>query len=422
MDEAERTHVLQRKARSGREEHQARVMTPPRALRLSLARVADELFGLPLSVSSIHVGETGQDGTVAGFADDHLIVVLDGPEGSIGAVSVDLAVLSGLIEMQTTGHVVPRDPDPRMPTQTDAALVAPLIDGMLAGFAENLSEAPETGWARGFRFGAMIEETRLLGLLLEALDFHVFRLQVDLGGGARSGEIMLALPVVAAPQADCPDPGAGAVAERATGAGGCSLRLGQGALMDAEACLTAVLHRIRLPLAEIGALRPGDVLHIPRTALAETRLETGTERNGIACRLGQINGHRAVRLNAGAGGAAAAAADADAMSWPQPPTMPEPRRSEPAQIAAAIGATEEAPDPDRERTQAGGAAVTGQRDHHADPAAPNSLPEDLHATEAAAGVGNESAPVLPGAPDLPDLSDPGDLGDVSDLPELALDA
>ena len=82
----------------------------------------------------------------------------------------------------------------------------------------------------------------------------------------------------------------------------------------------------------------------------------------------------------------------------------------------------EAPDPDRERTQAGGAAVTGQRDHHADPAAPNSLPEDLHATEAAAGVGNESAPVLPGAPDLPDLSDPGDLGDVSDLPELALDA
>ena len=299
MGEAERIHVLQRKARTGRDEHQARVMSPARALRLAVAWAADDLFDLALSVSSIHVSQAGQDGTVAAFPGDMLIMVLDGPGGATGAAAVDMAVLGGLIEMQTVGQVLKRPGAVRQPTQTDAALVAPLVDAMLEGFAGNLAEEAGAGWVAGYRFGAMIEGPRMLGLLLEAPDFHLFRLQVDLGAGARQGEIALALPARPA----VPQPAEDAGAEAEAGAAEARLRLGEGALLAAQAPLDAVLHRFRMPLAGIAALRPGDIIDIPREALAATRLELGRGNGAVSCRLGQINGHRAVRLSVAPGAA-----------------------------------------------------------------------------------------------------------------------
>ena len=196
MGETDRTDVLRRKARSGREEHQARVMSPTRALRLAMARSADELFEMALAVSSIKLEQVSQAEALAAFSDENLLMVLDGPQGAIGAASVEIPILAGLIEMQTMGRVLPGAAETRAPTQTDAALVAPLLDASLEGFVENLDGTAEARWAEEVRFGARVESARMLSLLVEAADFHLFRLNVALGEGAKEGGIVIALPVL----------------------------------------------------------------------------------------------------------------------------------------------------------------------------------------------------------------------------------
>ncbi|MDU8929102.1 FliM/FliN family flagellar motor switch protein [Alisedimentitalea sp. MJ-SS2] len=409
MGEADRRHVLQRKARTGREEHQARVMTPARALRLALARVADELLDLALSVSSIHVAEAGQDGTIASFREDRMIMVLDGPDGAVGAITVEMTILAGLIEMQTMGQVLPGAPEPRPPTQTDAALAAPLIDGMLTGFAENLGGEEQAVWSRGYRYGAMVEGPRMLGLLLEAPDFHVFRMQIDLCDGAKSGEIMLALPVAAPPIGECPvEAGAGEVDGLA-----CRRTLGQGALMAAQAQMTAELHRLRMPLAEVSELKPGAVLNIPRTALIETRLVAGNGRGAVTCRLGQINGFRAVRMQGMPGALAENIEPGIEMSEAgleaQMAALPV---SDVGRQAGSYNGMAELPDDlddlDDLIGEAAGAELSGDRDGEI-PALEGV--EDIPA----AGAEDGTADVLP---DLPGLDG---LGDLADLPDLSLE-
>lgn len=388
MDEAERQNTLKRIARAGREEHQARVMTPSRALRLALARAADELFDLPLAVTSVQLGEVNQEQAIAAFEDGPLVMVFDGPEGAVGAVSVGLPILAGLIEVQTMGQVMARDAGARAPTQTDAALVAPLLNASFTGFVENLEGAAEGRWAEGFRFGAMIEGIRMLPLVFEAADFHLFRLGVSLNDGAKEGEIVIALPVVVPPKVD-----SAAHADDPQMAPGGRITLGQGALMSAQAPLSAVLHQVKMPLAEVSALKPGDVLTIPRGALSNTRL-VAVQGHGVAkCRLGQINGFRAVRLvlgrdaallgQASSGDAAQAEADMlqglDMVSasggMPQVPAMP--------QVSGMPG-------------------VSG-------------MPDASGAVETVADLPDAAA--LGALPDLDDLGELG--GDLADLPELS---
>lgn len=383
MDETDRSDVLRRKARIGREEHQARVMSPQRAMRLGMARAADDLFDLPLSVSAVQLETAGQTETLKAFRDTDLLMVLDGPEGAIGAASVEMPILAGLIEMQTMGHLLSVAPEPRAPTQTDAALMAPLLDASLEGFVENLADSPEAQWGDGVRFGARVESARMLSLLLEAPDFHLFRLDIALGEGARVGGLVIALPVPVSAPIEAQAHGDG------NSPGAREVRMGQGALLAAEAPLTAVLHRIRMPLARVSELAPGDRLLIPRDALSDTRLEAGKESAMRKCRLGQINGFRAVRLSMGADGTLIGGA----------PEAEEPEEN------AAPGAPPTAPQ-----------AKAGARGTHAPDRAGNG-----------GEAGRKAAPLRPSAraqdvagatSDLPDL---GDLGDLGDLPELALD-
>lgn len=399
MGESGTNKVLQRKARSAREEHAARVMSPARALRLALARAADDLFDLALTVSGVQVALVAQDPLLAMFDDERLLMVLDGPDGALGAAWVDMQVLGGLIEMQTMARVQPHAAAPRPPTQTDAAMFAPLLDAMLAGFAENLADAGGNDWAEGYRFGARIESARMLGLVLDAADFHVFRMEVDLSG-AKRGEILLALPVKvrAEMEAVAGQSGAGDDDAEMT-----PVVLRQGALMRATVRLDAVLHRLQLPLAELAQLKPGDTLTLPHDALRNTRLEAGKARPLRRCQLGQINGFRAVRL------------------LPRPNQVPAERDGDDGDMAAgkeerrlgrpgaagAVGETIDAaiapPRPAGTKARAAELASTYPDDDVLD--APTGHLSDGHAPR-------------PGDDDR--LGDLRDFSDLSDLPELAL--
>jgi hypothetical protein len=97
--------ILQRKASAGKQVHQARVMTLAKAMRLQAARIADDLFDLPLAIIGIVIEETTGEACAKYFDEDALLVLLDGPERRVGAALVAPDIVGGLIQQQTMGRV-----------------------------------------------------------------------------------------------------------------------------------------------------------------------------------------------------------------------------------------------------------------------------------------------------------------------------
>jgi flagellar motor switch protein FliM len=197
-----------------------------------------------------------------------------------------MPVLAGLIEMQTTGRVTSVMASDRLPTRTDAALLAPLIDDCMARFEGNIAGQPDATGFSGYRYGVMVENTRMLGMALTAVDFHSFRLSVDLCDGAKTGEFMLMLPRIETPA----KANGGTKEETVTGRS-----LGE-AMMGVPAQIEAVLCRLKLPLSQVREMKVGDQLPLPRDVLAAIALEAGQKIRLADTRLGQLNGYRAVRL------------------------------------------------------------------------------------------------------------------------------
>ncbi|MDP5365159.1 MAG: FliM/FliN family flagellar motor C-terminal domain-containing protein [Paracoccaceae bacterium] len=304
---------LRRKARMARDEHQSRAMSPQRALRLALEKTADEDLSLALTAASCERSKTDHAGLIAMIPDAMLLILIDGPEGATGVMAMDGAVLASLIEVQTMGQVLPRQAPARPVTRTDAALAAPLVDGVLTRVTGHLAEHPDRYWTCGYRFGAMIEDRRSLGLALTAPDcpyYNVFRLPLDIGPGIRMGEVLVALPLL-------PDPAVAAVPEPADP----SHQL-QDRVLAAPARLDAVLCRLHLPLSAIRALAAGDVLALPPDAMREVSIEVAGARRLATARLGKLDGLRALRLNpSGLGQGAVALDDPDGLAQDTAPSL-----------------------------------------------------------------------------------------------------
>ncbi len=297
-----------------RDDHQSRAMSPQRALRLALEKTADEDLSLALTVASCERTKTDHAGLIALIPDAMLLILIDGPDGATGVMAMDGAVLSSLIEVQTMGQVLPRPAPDRPVTRTDAALAAPLVDGVLARVTAHLSDHPDRHWICGYRFGAMIEDRRSLGLALTASDcppYHVFRLPLDIGPGIRMGEVLVALPLRS-------DPTVAAAPEPADP----SLQL-QDRVLAAPARLDAVLCRLHLPLSAIHALAAGDVLTLPPDAIREVSIEVAGARRLATARLGKLDGLRALRLNpSGLGQGAVALDGAEGLEQDAAPALP----------------------------------------------------------------------------------------------------
>lgn len=355
-------------------------MTPAKALRLSLARAADDLWDLALAATGIALAEETAEAMLESLSDDGLICLLDGPDGAIGALLIDFPLVAGLIEAQTMGRVSPQVPETRRSTRTDAAMIAPLIDASLERFDAMLEEVGVAPWSRGYRFGSMMESVRMLSLALKATDFHVFRFSIDLAA-KREGEAVLIMPVPEVVVADVPDAQAGANRLEAQ-------------VLSAPAELDAVLFRMTVPLSAISQLKPGECLPIPRDALADTALESRTHHRVATSRLGQINGMRAVRLNL-------------PNVIPAAPPAENPAVSEdiPVQMAPDLPGLD-LPDPEPELTPM-----------------PEPIPEPAEETTDDLLGDLPSLDDLPGLGDLPDLGDFPAMGaseneEAPELPEL----
>ncbi|QBF32561.1 FliM/FliN family flagellar motor switch protein [Thalassococcus sp. S3] len=276
---------MRRKLESGRGDKDERSIGAAKALRLTLARVADDLFGLPLAVIGITQGAVASEKVAEHLEDDRLLIVLDGQEGTVGAASVSLALVAAIIQQQTMGRVLERAAEPRPFTSTDAAMCAPVLDALL-GRAADLAQLPsDKAMLRAQRYGARAEDARSLALALAQPSYRVFSLTLDIALGKHQGALTLLLPDAPVPKAEA--------SSRVEDVDDVSLNA---PMMQVTAELTAVLCKLRMPLAELNALKPGDLLPLTRNRLHETSLVTVTGRTVAQARLGQLLGNRAVRL------------------------------------------------------------------------------------------------------------------------------
>ncbi|WGW03786.1 FliM/FliN family flagellar motor C-terminal domain-containing protein [Tropicibacter oceani] len=262
-------------------------MSPAKALRRALSRTADVNWDLALVTLAVTIDQRDQDGVIDGLGKSDLLILIDGPEGALGLAVLDREVITGLIEVQTIQQVtqMPVDTD-RVLTPTDAAMMAPMIDGTMERFVENLGDHPLLPQIEGYRFGAMLEDARSAGLLLNAANYRVFRAEVDIALGRRRGFVTFILPDRRKPK------GKGPENESETGPGPHADVFGR-----VPARLDAVLAHLSMPLNKAQALKPGDLVPLPHDALDRVELSAGRGRSVVVGRLGQLNGMRAVRLS-----------------------------------------------------------------------------------------------------------------------------
>lgn len=286
MDANRPISALQRKMDANRESAPSAGRSAAGALRLGIARAAADLFELAVSVIGIRQNRVDPDKVPDNLPDDKLLILLDGPDGTTGALALDRVLMVALIQQQTMGQVFAKPVDERPFTATDAAMVAPLIDATLER-AARLAEVPaDIRCLTGFRFGARVEDRRAAMLSLDAEAYRVFDLTLELDGGLLQGELCLILPEPEAPS----EPDGEDIA------GNNARTLGQ-AIGTARADLSAVIARIRIPLAELSEMRPGELLPLVQERLDRVELTTISGEKVAVARLGQAGGLRALRLN-----------------------------------------------------------------------------------------------------------------------------
>ncbi|AVO36288.2 FliM/FliN family flagellar motor switch protein [Pukyongiella litopenaei] len=279
--------VLRHKLASGREDaNGARpgARSALRALRLAIARAAEEVLDLRLSVIGATQWRGASDGLDGRLGGNPLLIMLDGPGGAPGAVALDPGLVTALIQHQTMGRVIGGDAPDRIFTATDAALAEPLIAAVMSRLPDLADDARDRACLTGFRPGVWVDSAESLALALDGCDCRLFEMKLDLAGGAGQGALSLVLPEADTRQGS--DPAETDRADMAT------------ALGAARADLTAVLCRMRMPLDALRRLAPGDLLPLAGYRLDRTGLY-GIDGQLVASgRLGQAGGVRAIRIGA----------------------------------------------------------------------------------------------------------------------------
>jgi flagellar motor switch protein FliM len=278
--------VMKRKAGAERHPLASPVMTPARAWHATLPRAADDHLGIELSVLSVQEGVATGEALVSDLPGDCLLLLMRDGQGRRGLCALDPAFLAAVIEVQMTGRVGSAPLAPRQPTATDAAIVSGLVDAICTAFDHAISDSvPPPPW-RGARVAGFLPDARAALMTLSDGPLHRVRIMADLGAGVRQGKLTLIMPPVQ---------------------GGADARLRQGAhrslgqdlrpvVAEGRVTLEAVLHRLRLPLARIGSLAPGDLIPVPATVLGAISIEGVDGRRVAGARLGQVDGRKAVRI------------------------------------------------------------------------------------------------------------------------------
>ena len=288
MGETGSPTVLRRIATAGREDRQARVMTLQKAMRVTLAKVADSLMDLPLAVIGAVAQRVQGDALGDLVKDDVLLLLLEGQTAARGAVVIDPVLVGGFIQQQTIGSVRPDTGADRQMTRTDAAICAPLLDALLERVSEIVDDAADAQLVEGFRFGAKADDGRSLVMMLEAAEYTVLRLTLDLARGTRQGEMILILPIQElSDNTPKEQKDSGEAAPRSPDM--------SNVVIDLNAELDMVLCRLNLTLKQLQSLKPGDLLEVPAGQFPNIQIVTRAGRVVGEGAVGHVDGLRAVK-------------------------------------------------------------------------------------------------------------------------------
>ncbi len=256
-----------------------------RALRRGLAQASAHVAGPAMAVIGATENSFPRDLLSAHLEEQRLMLVLGEPGGLTAAICIDRRATAAMIRYQTMGEVGSQPPDDRPFTDTDAALLAPLAEQVLAEAGALLGEAEDWLCLQKYRFESRQEKLSDLALVLGQEHYRLCELVVDIGHGACQGQITVALTDHVEEQEAQPSKAASQPAGLESNFG----------LMRTE--LRVVLTRLHVPLSALSGLKPGDALPLKCCPLDEAELLTIDGRVVARARLGQCRGMRALRLN-----------------------------------------------------------------------------------------------------------------------------
>lgn len=263
-----------------------------RAWRVAFARAARDMMKLPVDFVALKQVRMSLAEVLDLPSERALIFMLEGPEDGLGLLILSSDLLSVMIEVLTMGIVAQQPSDPRKPTRTDAAMLAPLADLALRNLEDALAEEADLVWTSGFHYGSFIEEARSLALLLEDMPYRAVTAKVSCAQGARVGEMQLILP--AEGRGRKPKLKARGVPASVAGP---AFTAALTARVEAADCpLQAVVGRMSLSLLDTMRLGVDMVLPLPSARLDQVSIEGLDGRQVALGKLGQHRGMRAIRL------------------------------------------------------------------------------------------------------------------------------
>ena len=258
--------------------------TPMRQMRRALGRAADKAVGLSASVLGIAQEDLEAEALIETGPEGWIVLGLrDGSSaGLTGLFLLDPPLRSALIEMQTTGNLLPPASEQRPVTRTDAVMSVLFASSLLSELAEAGFGAAEFD-AASYDIGP-IEDLRTAGLVMMQGSYRCWRITIQMGGGEAQGEMMIAIrPKTTASATPVKDSSGWASALRS-------------AVQEAQAELDAVLTRMKLPINQIEAFEVGQVITLAGTTVGSVTLTGPDGEDVVNARLGQVAGKRAVRV------------------------------------------------------------------------------------------------------------------------------
>ena len=299
MTTEEKDTVLRRKTASERESGRNGQRALLRAMRLAIAMAGTERMELPIAAIGWRQTRKTAEELEALMPSDGLLILLEGTAERFAAFTLSRSIVEALIQKQTVGEVFGGPPGDRMFTSTDAALIEPVVESFLDHSRALTDVNIDQQCLRGFRFSQHVPDARSLGLSLQASEYRVFSLQLDLAGGEVQGDMQVMLPDDPMPQSlpvEEDEPAQDTLAK---------------SVSSARVEMTTVLGQVHMTLDALHRIEPGQVLDLSDASLARIDLVAQDGQEVAQGCLGRLDGMRAVRLALGPATPALGAPDMD---------------------------------------------------------------------------------------------------------------
>jgi flagellar motor switch protein FliM len=282
---AEAAHsALRRKARASQASVAPTAMDAKKAVRVAMSRAGEAVLDVAVGVRQIVIDPVMPDMLSEAQIENALLMRVEDKNGAHGLVMLCPQVVGAIIEASTLGTVFPIEAEIRPPTDTDAVLSRGFLDYFFKIFGILVEEIPHPPPVAGYVMDQVYVDLRTAQMALADAAHKRYTITLDFGLGAKVGHAVLVLPAQreAPPEQVADSDSWGDALEKA--------------VMGTQAHLEARLGAVRLSLAEVTALKVGDVLPLKDSSVNSVSLIGPTGQRVSGARLGRAGPMRAVRV------------------------------------------------------------------------------------------------------------------------------